>query len=91
MVILDHDLPYNTAPMIIQIIKLSWPDIRCVVLVNDDQGCQEMLDKGADLSVVKGLPGGNLVPEIEKFLRPQELYTSMSTGSGDEIQIQEGA
>lgn len=72
VVVLDQDLPYNTASMITQQIKSSWPDIRCVVLVNNDQGCQEMLDKGADLSVIKGLPGGKLVSEIEKILRPEE-------------------
>ena len=72
LVILDHDLPYNTAPMIIQSVKANWPGIYCVVLVNDDEGRQEVQDKGADLILVKGLPGGKLVTEIEKFLRPGE-------------------
>jgi DNA-binding NarL/FixJ family response regulator len=90
MVILDQDLPYNTAPMIIQRIKSSWPDVRCVVLVNDDQGCQEVLDKGADHIVIKGLPGGKLVTEIEELLHPENLDQSMKKDSQDEIQNQEG-
>ena len=90
MVILDQDLPFNTAPMIIQRIKSSWPDVRCVVLVNDDQGCQEVLDKGADHIVIKGLPGGKLVTEIEELLHPENLDQSMKKDSGDEIQNQEG-
>jgi len=73
MVILDHDLPRNTAPMIIKRIKSSWPNIRCIVLVNDDKGRQKVLCTGADLIVIKGLPGGKLVTEIEKFLRPGRL------------------
>ena len=72
LVILDHDLPRNTAPMIIQRIKSSWPDICCVVLVNDDGGRQEVLGQGADHIVIKGLPGAKLVTEIEEFLRPDE-------------------
>ena len=72
LVILDHDLPRNTAPLIIQQIKSSWPDICCVVLVNDDGGRQEVLGQGADHIVIKGLPGAKLVTEIEEFLRPDE-------------------
>jgi DNA-binding NarL/FixJ family response regulator len=72
MVILDQDLPGNAAPMIVQRIKSSWPDICCVVLVNDDGGRQEVLDQEADHIVIKGLPGAKLVTEIEEFLRPDE-------------------
>ena len=53
LVILDHDLPRNTAPMIIQRIKSSWPDIRCIVLVNDDEGHQKIRAAGTDLIVIK--------------------------------------
>lgn len=90
LVILDHDLPYRAAPKIIQKIKSSWPDIRCVVLVNDDQDCQEMLDKGADLGVIKGLPGGKLVAEIERFLRPDGVDPSQGIESVDAIQNRKG-
>ncbi len=73
LVILDHDLPRNTAPLISQRIKSSWPDILCIVLVNDDEGRQKVLGAGADLIVIKGLPGVKLVAEIEKLLRPERL------------------
>ncbi len=89
LVILDHDLPRNTAPMIIQRIKSSRPEIRCIVLVNDDEGCQEVSGTGADLIVIKGLPGAKLVAEIEEFLRPERLDHAMSKDSEDEIQNQE--
>ena len=72
MVILDHDLPGNVAHIIVQRIKSGWPDICCVVLVNDDGERQEVLDQGADHIVIKGLPGAKLVTEIEEFLRPNE-------------------
>jgi DNA-binding NarL/FixJ family response regulator len=75
--------------MIIQQIKSSWPDIRCVVLVNDDEGRQKLLCTGADLIVIKGLPGGKLVTEIEKLLRLEMLDHPMSKDSEDEIQNQE--
>jgi DNA-binding NarL/FixJ family response regulator len=72
LVILDHDLPRNNVPMIIQHIKSSWPDIRCIVMVNDDGERQKFLGTGADLILIKGLPGVKLVTEIEEFLRPDE-------------------
>ena len=78
LVILDHDLPRNTAPLIIQQIKSSWPDMRCAVLVNDEQERQKVVCTGVDLIVIKGMPGGNLVAEIEKFLFVEEEDHPMS-------------
>ncbi len=88
LVILDHDLPRNTAPMIIQRIKSSWPDIRCIVLVNDDEGRQKVLGTGADLIVIKGLPGVKLVAEIKKLLHPERLDHPMSKDSESETHNQ---
>ena len=86
LVILDHDLPMNTVLMIIQHIKSSWPDIRCIVLVNDEQQRQKVVCSGADLIVIKGLPGGKLVTEIEKILSPEILNHPMSKDSeGEEV------
>ncbi len=88
LVILDHDLPRNTAPTIIQRIKSSWPDVRCIVLVNDDEGRQKVLGTGADLIVIKGLPGVKLVAEIERLLHPERLDHPMSKDSESETQYQ---
>jgi len=88
LVILDHDLPRNAAPVIIQRIKSSWPDIRCLVLVNDDEGRQKVLGTGADLIVIKGLPGTNLVAEIEELLHPERLDHPMSKDSESETHNQ---
>ncbi len=89
LVIVDHDLPSNAAPLIIQRIKSSWSAIRCIVLVNDDEGCQNVLNTGADLIVVKGMPGGKLVTEREKLLRAERLDHPISKDSEDETQNQE--
>ena len=78
LVILDHDLPMNTIPMIIQHIKSSWPDIRCIVLVNEEQERQKVVCSGADLIIIKGLLGSKLVTEIEKFLLVEEEDHPMS-------------
>jgi DNA-binding NarL/FixJ family response regulator len=72
LVIVDQDLPGNAAPLIIQRIKSSSPDVSCIVLVNDDQGRQKIICAEADLIVIKGLPGAKLLTEIEEFLRPDE-------------------
>jgi DNA-binding NarL/FixJ family response regulator len=90
LVILDHDLPRNNVPKMIQHIKSSWPDILCIALANDDQGCQKMLDNGADLGIIKGLPGFKLVAKIEELLYPEIFDSSVSTDSEDEIHNKKG-
>lgn len=74
----------------LQWIKSSWSDIRCVVLVNDDQGSQEMLDQGADLGIIKGMLGVKLVAKIEKLLYPESFDSSVSTDTEDEIHNKKG-
>ena len=86
LVILDHHLPGNSAPMIIKRIKSRIPEMRCVVLVNDEQERQKVVCTGADLIVIKGLPGGKLVTEIEKILSPERLNHPTSKDSeGEEV------
>jgi DNA-binding response OmpR family regulator len=68
VVILDHNLPGDVAPKIIHDIKTNWPEIICIVLVNDENGRQSFLDTGADLIAIKGLPGAKLVAEIKRLL-----------------------
>ncbi len=88
LVILDHDIRRNSAPIIIQRIKSSWPDIRCLVLVNDDEGRQKVLGTGADLILIKGLTGTNLIGEIKKLLHPERLDHPMSKDSESETHNQ---
>ena len=73
LVILDHDLPGDTAPKIVHDIKTKWPEIICIVLVNDDQGRQKIINAGADLIVIKGLPGAKLIGEIKRLLNLKGL------------------
>ena len=88
LVILDYDLPRNNVPMIIQYIKTSWPDIRCIVLVNDDEGRQKVLGTGADLIVIKGLPGMKLVVEIKKLFHAERLVHPTGKDSESETHNQ---
>ena len=88
LVILDYDLPRNNVPMTIQHIKTSWPDIRCLVLVNDDEGRQKVLGTGADLIVIKGLSGVKLVAQIKKLLHPERLDHPMDNDSESETHNQ---
>ena len=74
VVILDNDLPKNVAPKIIHDIKINWPDITCIILVNEKIERQLFLETGGELIVIKGLPGAKLVLEIKKLLHI-EKYT----------------
>ena len=35
-IILDHNFPGNTGPIIIRDIETNWPGIICIVLINDE-------------------------------------------------------
>jgi len=70
LVILDQDNLGNTATMVHN-IKTCWPEIICIVLVNNDQSRNEKVSVGADLIVIKGLSGAKLVAEIKRLL-PQK-------------------
>ena len=72
LVILDQDISGNTAT-IVHNIKTSWPEIICIVLVNNNQGRQKAIDAGGDLIVIKGLPGAKLIAEIRKLLEVEEI------------------
>lgn len=68
LVVLDQDIPGHKSEMRVQNIKTIWPEIICIVLVNEEQGRQKLLDAGADLVVIKGLPGSKLIDEIKRLL-----------------------
>jgi len=68
VIILDNDLPKDAAVKIVQDIRSNWPEIICIVLVNDEQGRHSFLDMGADLIAIKGLPGAKLIAEINRLL-----------------------
>ena len=75
LIILDQDMPGKTTVTFVHNIKTNWPEIICTVLVNDDQSRQEIIKTGADLIVMKGLPGAKLVAEIKRLLnsRPDRV------------------
>lgn len=68
LAILDQAIPGNRAVELVRDIKTNWPGIICVILVNDDKGRQSFLGTGADLIVIKGLPGSKLIDEIDGLL-----------------------
>ena len=72
MIILDQDIPGSTVTTLVHHIKTSWPEIRCLVLAKDDPSRQTLCDSGADLVVIKGLPGAKLVAEIKGLLDLEE-------------------
>ena len=73
MIILDQDIPEGRVTTLIHKIKNSWSEIRCIVLVNDDQARQKIIDAGADLIVIKGLPGAKFIAEIKRLLDMEEI------------------
>ena len=70
LVILDQDIHGSDVTALIQQIQTSWPEIICIVLVNDDQARLRIIDAGSDLIVnIKGLPGAKLIEKIKHMLK----------------------
>ena len=68
LVILDDDLPGDAALLASNRIKARWPDIRCLVLVDDEQQRQRLEQSSADLLLVKGYPAAKLIAAVEGLL-----------------------
>jgi DNA-binding NarL/FixJ family response regulator len=68
LVILDDDLPGDAALLSANRIKARWPEIRCLVLVRDEQQRQRVGKTNADLVLIKGYPAAKLIAAIEGLL-----------------------
>jgi DNA-binding NarL/FixJ family response regulator len=69
LVILDQNISKKELVSIITEIKGRWPEIICLLLVNDDQSRDHFDQAGADRVIVKGLLGSRLVEEIRLLLK----------------------
>jgi len=72
LVIFDFALNGGDPQMIVDMIKVRWPTIPCLVLVNDAQQRQRAQDAGADLVLVKGYPAAKLLAAVENLLSQSE-------------------
>jgi DNA-binding NarL/FixJ family response regulator len=68
LVILDFDLPGENMPIVAKRIKERWPNIPCLVLVDNEQQRQQAKGTGVDLVLVKGYPASKLITAIEGLL-----------------------
>ena len=68
LVIFDFALNGGDPQMIVDMIKVRWPTIPCLVLVNDAQQRQRAQNTGADLVLVKGYPAAKLLAAVENLL-----------------------
>jgi DNA-binding NarL/FixJ family response regulator len=72
LVIMDFALPGEDLPMIVNFIKTRRPTIPCLVLVDDEQDCQNAQCTDADLVLVKGYPAAKLLADIEGLLSQRD-------------------
>ena len=68
LIILDQNISKKDPVSLVSRIKNSWPEILCLVLVNDDASRQLLEQTDADLIIVKGLIGADLVKKIRILL-----------------------
>ena len=68
LIILDQNISKKDPISLVSKIKHSWPDILCLVLVNDDPSLPLFDQSGADLVLVKGLAGAKLIEKIKDLL-----------------------
>jgi DNA-binding NarL/FixJ family response regulator len=72
LVILDGDLPGDSALLAANQIKARWPEVRCLVLVSDEQQRQRVGETSADLVLIKGYPPAKLITAIQGLLSCEE-------------------
>jgi DNA-binding response OmpR family regulator len=72
LVILDDDLPGDGALLSANQIKASWPEIRCLVLVSDEERRQRVGETNADLVLIKGYPPAKLIAAIQGLLSQEK-------------------
>ena len=68
LILLDQNISKKDPVSLVSRIKNSWPEILCLVLVNDDLSYQRLDQTDADLIIVKGLMGEDLVKKIRILL-----------------------
>ncbi len=72
LVILDDDLPGDAALLAANEIKARWPEIRCLVLVSDEERRQRVGETNADLVLIKGYPPAKLITAIQGLLSQEK-------------------
>ena len=72
LVILDDDLPGDAVLLATNQIKVRWPEIRCLVLVNDEERRQRVQETKADLVLIKGSPPAKLIAAIQRLLSQEK-------------------
>jgi len=72
LIILDQDISDDTVALLTRDINSNWSEIPCIVLVNDDQPCQNIIDRESNYIVTKGLPGAKLIEKIKTILNMQQ-------------------
>ena len=68
LIILDQNISKKDPVSLVSRIKNTWPGILILVLVNDDLSYQLLDQTDADLIIVKGLMGADLVKKIRILL-----------------------
>ncbi len=81
LVIMDFALPGENLPMIVKLIKTRWATIPCLVLVDDEQECQNAQCTDVDLVLVKGYPAAKLLAAIESLLAQRDPVNQIEIGS----------
>jgi len=81
LVIMDFALPEEDLPMIVKLIKIRWPTIPCLILVDEEQQCQNAQCPDADLVLVKGYPAAKLLADIEGLLSQRDPGNQIETVS----------
>jgi DNA-binding NarL/FixJ family response regulator len=64
----DFESMQDESVRTVQRVKARWPQLRCVVLVDDDTAYQQAKAVGADRILTKGVLAAKLLETIEELL-----------------------
>jgi DNA-binding NarL/FixJ family response regulator len=68
LVLLDHDKSVYGLGMTLGQIKSAWPQVHCIVFLDEEQDRHLAVDAGADVVLLKGMRADTILEQIERIL-----------------------
>lgn len=68
ILVIDADLGFGRLSTTVKKIKAAWPQVRLIILVEDDLEIQATRAAGADVLLRKGFPAAKLIEVVKTLL-----------------------
>ena len=81
LVLLDTNLPANGVWTVLEQVKTRWPQVRCLILTDNNRQRHMAQAIGADAMLIKGFPAMELFGAIKQLLSKNEQRAGQTTST----------